>query len=469
MVNRLRLSTRISLLLLLILGLSAALLASRSETVLEDAILGQTKQKVRIFLQGLEQQVLLQGDVLDARLMEQVMRRAQHQLDQTHGFTVSKLYSYDRHGRIFAAVGETFTDGVTLEGRYLDVLQNGKPYMGDTIEDDVNPLTGQLEHALDIIIPLRQGGEVVAGLEAEINLDATMKLIRQMDDAYEEEMLIIVGSSMLLALMVIWWAIRQGLIRPIQDMMILTQRIADGSLASRSDHRSTDELGLLATSINAMADSIERLFNEQEEAYIQTLQSLARALEAKDSYTAKHSSRVAKYSVMLGRRLGLDEMQLKLLKQGAMMHDLGKIGISDTILNKPERLSDEEYEVMRSHPVMTAAIMRPLKRFKEFAEIAAWHHERWDGAGYPDGLKGEQIPLLARIVSIADTWDAMTGDRVYRKGMSVHQALAILESERDSGQWDPTLLAQFIEMIRHTEQGREAISRDMFETVVEQN
>jgi HD-GYP domain-containing protein (c-di-GMP phosphodiesterase class II) len=130
------------------------------------------------------------------------------------------------------------------------------------------------------------------------------------------------------------------------------------------------------------------------------------------------------------------------------MHDLGKIAIPDAILNKPDKLTDEEFAAMRSHPVMTAKIMRPLRRFDRHREIATWHHERWDGHGYPDGLKGEEIPILARIVSIADTWDAMTGDRVYRKGMSVELALEILEKERDSGQWDPAVVDAFLQLVQ---------------------
>jgi putative nucleotidyltransferase with HDIG domain len=342
-------------------------------------------------------------------------------------------------------------------------LRQGHPYLGDEVESVLDPLSGQRQHIVDIIIPLHRGNEVVAGMEAEINLDATMAMIRQLDDDYEEEIIIIVATSLLLALVVIWLSIRRGLIRPIQSLAAVTQQIAAGELATRSEHVSRDEFGNLAGAINRMADSIEELFTAQETAYLQTMQSLAKALEAKDSYTAKHSSRVAKYSVMLGRRLGIDEAELELLKKGALMHDLGKIGIPDTVLNKPERLDDEEYELMRNHPEMTAAIMRPLKRFKAFAEIAAWHHERWDGDGYPDGLRGEQIPLLARIVAIADSWDAMTGDRVYRKGMSVDKALRIMESERDSGQWDPQLLDQFIAMVRHGQEARHQIEADMFE------
>ncbi len=130
------------------------------------------------------------------------------------------------------------------------------------------------------------------------------------------------------------------------------------------------------------------------------------------------------------------------------MHDIGKIGIPDAILNKRGPLDVEEFEIIKSHPVKTAIIMRPLKRFKEFTEIAAWHHERWDGKGYPDGLSGDNIPLLARIVSIADAWDALTGDRVYRQGMDESKALNLIENERNSGQWDPQMIDTFIKMMR---------------------
>jgi HD-GYP domain-containing protein (c-di-GMP phosphodiesterase class II) len=146
--------------------------------------------------------------------------------------------------------------------------------------------------------------------------------------------------------------------------------------------------------------------------------------------------------------MGLPEEEIEILRQGALMHDLGKIAIPDAILNKPDKLTEEEFSAMRSHPEMTANIMRPLRRFNRHREIASWHHERWDGYGYPDGLKGENIPILARIVAIADTWDAMTGDRVYRKGMSVERALGILEKERNSGQWDPSVVDAFLDLVR---------------------
>ena len=238
-----------------------------------------------------------------------------------------------------------------------------------------------------------------------------------------------------------------GFTRPLRMLSETAGAIADGDLSSRAQIGRRDELGRLGDSVNQMADSIEKLLEVQEQAYIEALKALTQALQKKDRYTAGHSGRVKHYSLRLGERVGLDAATLDVLGRGALMHDVGKIGIPDAVLNKPAPLDDDEYAVMRQHPTFTAAIMRPLSRFRAFAEIAAWHHERWDGGGYPDGLVNEEIPFMARIVAIADAWDAMTGDRIYRKGMPVEKALGILEAEADDGQFDPELIRLFIIMV----------------------
>jgi putative nucleotidyltransferase with HDIG domain len=175
--------------------------------------------------------------------------------------------------------------------------------------------------------------------------------------------------------------------------------------------------------------------------------ALAKALEARDDDTASHSLNVTKYAMLLGRQLGLTEEEMRILGQGAMLHDLGKIGIPDEILKKPGNLDAFEFERIKEHPRLTSEILAPLETSNHYSSIARSHHERWDGNGYPDGLNGEDIPLLARIVAIADAWDAMTSNRVYRPGMDEQAALAILEKEKDWGQWDPYLLQEFIKVI----------------------
>jgi len=176
--------------------------------------------------------------------------------------------------------------------------------------------------------------------------------------------------------------------------------------------------------------------------------ALAKALEARDDNTSSHSLNVTRYSMLLGQFLGLDEEELRILKQGALLHDLGKIGIPDDILKKPGCLDEAEFEIIKKHPMLTSDILGTLETSDHFSAIARSHHERWDGNGYPDGLNGEGIPLLARIVAIADAWDAMTSNRVYRDAMSERIALNIMEKEKDWGQWDPYLIEKFIKLIR---------------------
>ena len=186
--------------------------------------------------------------------------------------------------------------------------------------------------------------------------------------------------------------------------------------------------------------------------------ALAKALEARDDNTSSHSLNVTRYSMMLGEHLGLDEDELRALSQGALLHDLGKIGIPDNILKKPGDLDEAEFEIIKTHPMMTSEILDSLETSDLFAAIARSHHERWDGTGYPDGLFGEDIPLLARIVAIADAWDAMTSNRVYRVAMSENIALDIFEKEKNSGQWDPSLVDKFIKLMR---QGKVSESFDL--------
>jgi HD-GYP domain-containing protein (c-di-GMP phosphodiesterase class II) len=236
--------------------------------------------------------------------------------------------------------------------------------------------------------------------------------------------------------------------RPLEKLSATANRIAKGDYQSRVGLDRGDEIGSLALSVDHMANSIDALLTEQEEACFQMLKSLTKALQSKDAYTAAHSGRVAHYSRLLGEKIGLDEETLNILTRGALVHDLGKIGVPELVLNKPSGLTEEEYEIIKKHPSTSAVIMRPLVRLKAYSEIANWHHEHWDGSGYPDGLVGEETPLLARIVSIADTWDAMTGARVYHDGMPLAKGLAILEREKDDGQWDPSLVRAFIEVLR---------------------
>jgi putative nucleotidyltransferase with HDIG domain len=187
---------------------------------------------------------------------------------------------------------------------------------------------------------------------------------------------------------------------------------------------------------------LDKALASLENAYRSTLQALTAALEARDSETHGHSERVVTFSLRLGREYGLNAAEMKALEFGALLHDIGKIGVPDAILRKPAKLTDEEWERMREHPVHGQQILRGIKFLEGAARVVAQHHEKWDGSGYPLGLKGEEVDICARIFAVADAFDAITSDRVYRKGRTYEAAVAELD-EWAGRQFDPKIVAAF--------------------------
>jgi len=192
----------------------------------------------------------------------------------------------------------------------------------------------------------------------------------------------------------------------------------------------------------AIALENAKLYKELKDLFTDSIMSLAEAIDAKDPYTNGHSSRVTKYSVEIGKEMNLDEESLEKLEYMAILHDVGKIGIKDSILNKQAQLSDEEYAIMKTHTLVGSKILDSMKTLKDLSLGAKYHHEKFDGTGYNSGLVGTQIPFEARIIAVADTFDAMTTDRPYRKGLD--QDTAIEEINRFSGkQFDPEIVDNF--------------------------
>jgi putative two-component system response regulator len=184
-------------------------------------------------------------------------------------------------------------------------------------------------------------------------------------------------------------------------------------------------------------------FTDELENAETVLFSLALSIEAKDRYTEGHCERLSKYSVAMAERLGLpDELRVALRRAG-IVHDIGKIGVSEHILTKPGPLTEEEWKIMKQHPVMGERICAPLKSFRHVLPVIRHHHEKLDGSGYPDGLKGDQIPLTARILQIADVFDALTTERPYRTALPPQQALDLIRDEVIRGWWDGSLVHEF--------------------------
>ncbi len=188
--------------------------------------------------------------------------------------------------------------------------------------------------------------------------------------------------------------------------------------------------------------------------------TLAQAVEERDKCTSDHCRRLSYFSVELGIRLGLGRNELLALHRGGYLHDIGKIGISDSILNKSGELNEDEWRVMRSHVIRGEEICRPMKSLSNVLPIIRHHHEKWDGTGYPDKLKGQDIPLLARILQIADVFDALCSERSYKKALSMEAACRQLEKEAAAGWRDPELVPIFVNMLQ-AESEESRMSRDL--------
>ena len=223
----------------------------------------------------------------------------------------------------------------------------------------------------------------------------------------------------------------------------LRHSAASGELPEFPDSQGgVQEIQDLTRGFNHAAKAIREGRERLTRAYVQFVGSLAQALDARDAYTAGHSRRVSEYSCAIAKAMDLPEQDLETIRVGALLHDLGKIGISDLVLQKPGRLTPEEDQLIRQHPVIGRRILENVQGLEAYLGIVELHHENWDGTGYPCGLKGDEIPLGARIVKVADAYDAMTSDRPYRRGMSHAEALAVLRSASGS-QMDPTVVEAF--------------------------
>ncbi len=226
---------------------------------------------------------------------------------------------------------------------------------------------------------------------------------------------------------------------PIHSLAASTRAISRGEFHERTSVRGAREISELAETFNKMADDIEdyvarlkRAAEENRELFLGSIRMLAAAIDEKDPYTRGHSDRVAQYSVIIGEQLGLDAEQLDKLRISALLHDVGKIGVDDRVLKKPGALTPDEFELMKQHPVKGANIMRPVAQLKDMLPGIELHHEHVDGKGYPYGLRGEQIPLMARIIAVADTLDAITTNRPYQSAMSLEYALQRIRQSVDT-------------------------------------
>jgi response regulator RpfG family c-di-GMP phosphodiesterase len=232
----------------------------------------------------------------------------------------------------------------------------------------------------------------------------------------------------------------------IQNRLIGFIAVASFTASKRFDEGQRKLLSIIGSRAAAAIENAS-LYEDLQATFQQTIEGLAKAIDTMDRYTSGHSDRVAQYAVFLARRVGLSETEVEIVRQSALMHDIGKIGCVLN-LNKPGKLTNDEYEVFKKHPAIGRDILDPIKFLHPLIPGVYLHHERWDGRGYPLKLKGPDIPLLARIISVADTYDAMTSDRSYRRALPHEVSMA--EIERCAGtQFDPDLTETFTNQIEN--------------------
>ncbi len=244
---------------------------------------------------------------------------------------------------------------------------------------------------------------------------------------------------------------REAFIKGFRAGAYLPLKVKDKSIGlmglgtGHDHHFSPEEKSLLMTIASQIAIAIEnaQAYERLKTLNLETISALAAAVEAKDPYTSGHSEKVTQFAIAIAEKLGLTNDEIEDLRVGALLHDIGKIGIPDSVLNKPARLTSAEFLMIKAHPAIAAEIVGKIEALAHLVPIIRHHHERWDGTGYPDGLKGGDIPLLARILAVADGFEAMTSERPYRRARTEEEALAELQKGAGT-QWDPQVAEVFV-------------------------
>ncbi len=340
-----------------------------------------------------------------------------------------QLYVVDQNGRLVAGSNDEFAVGQDMTR--FDIVkkftgQNGLARFSETTEFDyLNNKTNVAMLGTYSPVPSFQWA-VIAQKEQESAYASVYEM-----QHYSRALAIV---AVLLSVLISMYAARK-IITPLQTLTQSSRAIARGDFSQRVHLKSRTEFGELADTFNTMTGELEqfvedlkRAAEENRELFLNSIQMLAGAVDEKDPYTRGHSDRVTRYSILIATELGLSTDELDKIRIAAQLHDVGKIGIEDRILKKPGALTPEEYEIMKTHTTKGANILRPVVHLRDMLPGIEWHHESLDGRGYPHGLKGDEIPLMPRIISVADTFDAMTTNRPYQAAMDAEYVIRIITS-----------------------------------------
>ena len=361
------------------------------------------------------------GSVVDLQFLIRRLQEVNH-----NGLTP---YVVDSQGRLVAGATPDYATGQDMTN--LEIVKN---------------FVEQGSKA-QLVVPTREfsvggknGVKMLGTYSPVTTLDWAVVVQKPRDDAYrgvyemQRTARLLALLAVLFSIAISFYAARR-ITNPLEVLTDSSRAIARGDFSQRVKLKSRTEIGELAATFNTMSEELEqfvldlkRAANENRELFMGSIQMLAGAVDEKDPYTRGHSDRVTRYSLMIARELGLTEDFIEIVRISAQLHDVGKIGIEDRILKKPGALTPEEFDVMKTHTTKGANILSPVAQLKDMIPGIELHHESLDGRGYPRGLKGDEIPLLPRIIAVADTFDALTTNRPYQNAHDPQAALKIIHS-----------------------------------------
>jgi HD-GYP domain-containing protein (c-di-GMP phosphodiesterase class II) len=372
--------------------------------------------------------------VIDLEYLVKQLREAKDQQNL-------ETFVVDRSGRLVASASPRYATGQDMNSNELVknfVEQKAVAPLAVTMDYTVQESKSKVP-MLGTYFPVTGLGWAVVAQKTQE--EAYIDITDMRRDAIRAA-LIAIAFSILVSI----WAARR-LTTPLHVLTESSRTIAGGDFSHRVRLKSRTEFGELAQTFNTMTDDLEQFVDDLKKAahenrtlFLSSIQMLAGAVDEKDPYTRGHSDRVTRYSVLIATEMGLKEEDIDKIRISAQLHDVGKIGIEDRILKKPGALTPEEFEIMKTHTTKGAAILRPVEALRDMLPGIELHHESLDGRGYPHGLKGDQIPLMPRIIMVADTFDAMTTNRPYQAAMDPEYVIRIINSLAAT-KFDPTVVA----------------------------
>jgi HD-GYP domain-containing protein (c-di-GMP phosphodiesterase class II)/ActR/RegA family two-component response regulator len=341
----------------------------------------------------------------------------------------------------------------SLDGNPLATTFEGvSPWLSSSMAADVLDRQDTESYLRQLVISDATHGEILRPLEVRAGSDVGLIGTALPQTSLASPSIItriqIFAFSAVIVLLVIsiGFFVADRIKQPVQRMIWTATEVAQGNLKVDIDEVADDELGALAVHFNHMVSVVQRSNTDLQNAFDVTIEGWSKALELRDHHSKGHIKRVTEMTLLLAREMGLDDEELMHVRRGAMLHDIGELAVPEAIINKPGPLTEKEWEIMRRHPLNALRMLSPIDYLRPALDIPCCHHERWDGAGYPYGLKGKEIPLPARIFTVVDVWDALRCDRPFRRALPEDKVIGYIRVCR-AKQFDPIVVDLFMELV----------------------